>query len=137
MPNSNDPQELWQLQPSEARAIALYEIHRKAKEEDKKSRRQWIGNLTFSIMLIGFSGWQALMGRNLIHRIAFAVLGTWTLVALLTAIRRFRSTVTTAASSGIEYYRAMLLRRRDQIRRAWLGLFGPTLSACFAFVVPL
>lgn len=137
MPNSNNPQELWQLQPSEARAIALYEIHRKAKEEEKKSRRQAIGNLTFSIMLTGFSVWQAVMGRNLLQRIAFALIGTWTFLALIFAIRKFRSAGIAVASTGIDYYRAMLERRRDQIRGAWLGLFGPTLLACAAFVVPV
>lgn len=137
MPNSNDPQELWQWQPSEARAIALYEIHRKAKEENQKSRRQLIGNVIMSLMLVGFSVWQAVWGRNLLQRIAFAVIGAWTLVALMVAVRRFRAAATVVSSKGVEYYRTMLSRRRDQIQGAWLGAFGPILSACFAFVVPL
>ena len=137
MRNSNDPQKLWQLQPSEARAIALYEIHRKAKEEERKSRRQAVGNLAFSVMLIGFSVWQAVMGRNLLQRIAFALIGTWTLVAVIFAIQRLRSAGIAVASTGVDYYRAMLGRRRDQIQGAWLGLFGPILCACAAFVVPV
>jgi len=137
MPNSNDPQELWQLQPSEARAIALYELHRKAKEEEQKSRRQAIGNMAFSVMLTGFSTWQAVMGRNLFQRIAFALIGSWTCVALIFAIRKFRSAAIAVASTGVDYYRAILGRRRDQIQGAWLGLFGPILSACGAFVVPM
>ena len=134
----NDPRTIWQNQPTEPSVMTLEKIRRKVRELHTKTRRQLLGNLALLLVVVAFYGFGIKLLPALQPLFAFAI--AWSLAGLYFLNRGMWSAAMpgdAALSTGLEYYRREIERRRYLFRRVLLWSFGPVLLAIGTFILAI
>jgi hypothetical protein len=134
----NDPKTIWQNQPTEPSAMTLDKIRQKVRELHAKTRRQLWGNLALPLFVAAFCGFGAKHFSPMQPLFALAI--TWSLAGLYFLNRGMWSAAMpgdAGLSTGLEFYRREIERRRYLLRRVLLWSFGPVVLAIGTFILAL
>jgi hypothetical protein len=133
-----DPRTIWQNQPTEPSVMTLDNIRKKVRELHAKTRRQLLGNFAVPLIIVAFYAFGIRHFPGLQPFFAFAI--AWSLAGLYVLNRGMWSAAMpgdAALSTGLEFYRREIERRRYLIHRVLLWSFGPVLLAIGTFIVVL
>jgi hypothetical protein len=139
---SDDLRTIWQSQPTETSTMTLKLIRSKARELQAKTRRQLLGTAAGPLAAaffyaFGIREFPAL--EHVLHPL-FAFALAWSLLGLYSLSRGTWSTVLPAnagLSTGLEFCRGEIERRRNLLRRVLLWSFGPVLLAIGTLILGL
>jgi hypothetical protein len=139
---SGDPKQIWQSQRTEAQRMTLKLIHWKARELHAKTRRQVLGTLAgpLAAALSYAFGMRAFPQLERVLQPLFALALAWSLAGLFFLNRGMWSAAMpgdAGLSTGLEFCRREIERRRDLLGRVLLWSFGPVLLAIGTFVLAL
>jgi len=123
----------WLNQPEEEFAVDIERLHRRRMWElFLTTRSEIVTSIGAALFFAIFVAWRFAPARDRLVQFACAAVIVW---AALTVFR-FRYSIWrhtpqpgAVARTGMEYYRAELLRRRNHLRSAWIW-HGPLLLAC-------
>ncbi len=123
----------WLNQPEEEFPVDIERIHRRRTWElFLTTRSEIITSIGAALFFASFVAWRFAPARDRLVQFACAAVIVWAAVTVF----RFRFSIWrhtpqpgTFARTGLEYYRAELLRRRNHLRSAWIW-HGPLLLAC-------
>jgi len=133
--HNNDPQNLWQSQPTEAFKMSADTLRLKAQRMEKKARLAVVWAAAIGIVLFLWFGWGFLRFAETFQsfrlgpvgfwtmRLGFGVLGLW---ALYSGYKAYRILWPTSAASDtdlkttLQAYRQELEKRRDYSQNIWL-----------------
>lgn len=139
MPNEplpDDIRRIWQNQPLENNPMPLEEIHRRARQFEKRiSRRNLreyiaggIGIVIFTVYLFIF--------RNPVARTGSALIIAGALFVLFQIYKRATPgtlPADLALTASLEFHRRELVRQRDLLRTVWLWYLGPFIPGIVVF----
>lgn len=134
----NDPRRIWQNQPTEPSVMTLEKIRQKVRELRAKTRRQLLGNSATPLIVVALCGFAIKQFSTL--QPLFALPVAWSLAGLYFLNRGMWSAAMpgdAALSTGLEFYRREIERRRYLLRRALLWSFGPVLLTIGTFILAL
>ena len=134
----NDPRTVWQNQPTEPSTMTLEKIRQKVRELHTKTRRQLLGNVAVPLIIAAFCGFG--MKQFPAVRPLFDLATAWSLAGLYFLNRGMWSAAMpgdAALSSGLEFYRREIERRRRLLRRTLQWGFGPVLLAIGTFILAI
>jgi hypothetical protein len=134
----NDPRTIWQNQPTEPSVMTLEKIRQKVQQLRAKTRRQLLGNSAAPLIVIALCGFAIKQFSPL--QPLFALPVAWSLAGLYCLNRGMWSAAMpgdAALSTGLEFYRREIERRRYLLRRALLWSFGPILLTIGMFILAL
>ncbi|MGH2510395.1 MAG: hypothetical protein ACRDHZ_23715, partial [Ktedonobacteraceae bacterium] len=138
---SGDPiKAVWQHQPTETSKMSLILIRQEVRELRAKRRRQLLGTIVVPIVVVFFyvfSVEQLLHLQAILHAL-FAVALAWSIAGVYFLNRGTWSGEMpgdAGFSTGLEFCRRELERRRDYFRRVLLWSLGPLLSGIAIFLV--
>jgi hypothetical protein len=134
----NDPRTIWQNQPTEASVMTSENIRQKVRQLHSKTRRQLLGNVAVLLVVVVFYGLGTKQFPALQPLFAFPI--AWSLAGVYFLNRGMWSEATpadAALSTGLQFYRREITRRRDFFRRVLLWSFGPVLLAIGTFILAL
>jgi hypothetical protein len=134
----NDPKTIWQNQPTEPSVMTLEKIRQKVRELHAKTRRQLLGNLAVLPIVVAFYAFGIKQFPAL--QPLFALPIAWSLAGLYFLNRGMWSAAMpgdAALSTGLEFYRREIERRRYLFRRVLLWSFGPMLLAIGTFILAI
>jgi hypothetical protein len=145
MPNDirgDDPKTIWQNQPTEPSAMTLEKIRQKVRQLHAKTRRQLLGTLAGPLVAAFFYAFaiRAFPSLQLAFNQLFAFALVWSLVGLYILNRGMWSVTMpgdAGLSTGLEFCRQEIDRRRHLLRRSLLWGFGPILLAIGTFILAL
>ena len=135
---ANDPRSIWQSQPTEPSVMTLGKIRQKVRELHTKTRRQLLGNLAVLLMVVAFYGFGMKQFPTLQPLFVFPI--AWSLAGLYFLNRGMWSAAMpgdAALSTGLEFYRREIERRRYLFRRTLLWSFGPVVLAIGTFLLAI
>lgn len=133
----DDPQTVWQNQPTEGKTMTLVEARRKARELQKKTRWQLIGNTALAAVTVAGSTLGMLHVHTLAPRFAFALAFLWILIGQYCFHRGIwpaKPPADAGLSSGFEFYREEIKRRQLLFLRMLQWSFGPVVLAIGVFI---
>ena len=138
----DDSKTVWQNQPTGTSTMTVKLIRSKARELRAKTRRQLLGAVagplaTAFFYAFGIRAFPAL--QHVLHPL-FASALVWSLVGLYFLNRGMWSTVMpgdAGLSTGLEFCRGEIERRRYLLRRVLLWSLGPVLLAIGTFILAL
>jgi hypothetical protein len=126
----NDPKKLWQNQPREETTMTLKLIRQRAQDFRARNRRELFGNIATMPLVVTIAWIGLLHTQDLRFRSAFVVSIVWAVLGQYLVHRGMwsakppeRSTLTT----GVEFYRREIDRRRNLIGRFLLWILGPVI----------
>ena len=123
----------WLNQPEEEIPVDLQAIHRRRTWElSYTTRSEIIGSVGAALFFAAIVAWRFAPEGDRLLQFGCAGVIAWSAVTLIrfrNSIRRHTSQPDALARTGLEHYRAELLRRRDHLRSAWIW-HGPLLLAC-------
>lgn len=140
--SGHDPKRIWQSQPSEVHTMTLKLIRLRARELRAKTRRKLLATLAGPVAAVffyavGIREFPPL--QELLHPL-FAFALAWSLAGLYFLNRGMWSAEMpgdAGLSTGLEFCRQELERRRYLLRRVLLWSFGPVLLAIGTFILAL
>jgi hypothetical protein len=138
----DDLKAFWQNQPTGTYTMTLKLIQSKARELQAKTRRQLLGTVAgplASAFLYAFGIREFPPLEHVLHPL-FAFALVWSLVGLYFLSRGMWSTVMPAdagLSTGLEFCRGEIERRRRLLSRVLLWSLGPVLLAIGTFILAL
>ncbi len=141
MPNDSsgkDPRTIWQNQPTEPSAMTLEKIRQKVRELHAKTRRQILGNLVVSLVVVTLCGFGMKQFPHPGLRSLFAFAIAWSLAGVYFLNRGMWSMMQpgdAALSTSLESYRREVERRRSLTGRLLLWGFGPVVFAVSTLIV--
>jgi hypothetical protein len=115
--------------------ITLENIRRKARDLNAKTRRQLLGSVTLLLFVAVFYAFGVKQFPTL--RLPFALPVVWSALGLYFLNRGMWSQAMpgdSALSTGLEFYRHEVRRRRNLLRRTLLWGFGPVVLAIGTFL---
>jgi len=133
LPEFAEVRAAWLNQPAEDTPIDIEHIHRRRTWElFSTTRSEIISSIGAALFFAGIIAWRFAPERD--HLVLFACAGVivWAAVTAFwfgDSIRRHVPQPDALARTGLEHYRAELLRRRDHLRSAWIW-HGPLSLAC-------
>jgi hypothetical protein len=139
-PSGNDPRTIWQNQPAEPSAMTLETIRRKARELHARTRRELLGNIAAPLAVVVFAGLGAAIFDDPPQRTVFALALAWALAGQYFLHRGMWSATLpgdAALTTGLEFYRREIERRRYLFRRVLQWSFGPMVLAIGALLLPI
>ncbi len=119
---TNDPQQIWQNQPTETLKMSARDLRCKAIEQQSKARFQALSTIIIGITLCFFFAWCFATARNMMARMGWGVLS---LCGIYIAYHAYKWTwpgdlpEEAPTSTCLEFYRRALERRRDYQHRWW------------------
>ena len=133
IPELSQARAAWLNQPEEETPVDIARIRlRRIWELSATTRSEIIGSIAAALFFAAVLAWRFVPERETVVLYGCAGVIVW---AALTALR-FRYSIRcqapppdALARSGLEHYRAELVRRRDHLRSAWIW-HGPLLLAC-------
>ena len=139
---TDDLRNIWKHQPTETSPMTLKLIRSKARELQAKTRRKLLGLLAGPLAASFFYAFGIREFAPLGHMLhpLFALALAWSLVGLYFLNRGMWSTVMpgdAGLSTGLEFCRDEIERRRKLLRRVLLWSLGPLLMAIATFVLAL
>src|SRR5450432_301508 len=105
---SNDPKTIWQSQPRELSEMTLERIRQKARELEKKTRRELFGNISTALIAVVISVGGIARSHDPGLRAVFVLALVWALAGQYVIQRGMWSATTpgdAGLSTGVEYYR--------------------------------
>jgi hypothetical protein len=138
----NDPRKIWQDQPTESSVMTLEKIRQKMQRLHTKTRRQIYGSLAGPLVAAFFYGFamKQLPRLSQMLQMVFVLALAWSLAGLYFLNRGMRPAVMPADagfSTGLEFCRREIERRRYFLRRVLLWSFGPVMLAIGTFILAL
>lgn len=133
---NNDPKAIWRNQPVERPVLTPEQIRRKVRELNTKTRWQLLGSVAVLLILAALYGFG--MQQFPVLRPLFALALAWSLAAMYFLNRGMWPGTTpgdAAFSTGLEFYRREVERRRTLLSRALLWSFGPALLSVVTAVL--
>jgi len=133
LPEFAELRAVWLNQPEEDIPVDIERIHRRRTWElFSTTRSEIISSIGAALFFAGIVAWRFAPERD--HLVQFGCAGVivWAAVTAFRfrySIRRCTPQPGAFARTGLEHYRAELLRRRDHLRSAWIW-HGPLLLAC-------
>jgi hypothetical protein len=133
---------IWQSQPTGTSTMTMKLIRSKARDLQAKTRRQLLGTVAAPLaaaFLYAFAIREFPALEHLLHPL-FAFTLVWGLVGLYFLNRGMWSTVMpgdAGLSTGLEFCRGEIERRRHLLRRVLLWSLGPVLLAIGTFILAL
>jgi hypothetical protein len=142
----NDPQKLWQSQPTEPIKMSLDDIRRKVKTFQSKQRLAAISWMVIAPIMCAFFARTLLNTPGVISRVGLGIVCCWTLYGAFQAYRYLwpRPLADDATyQTSLDFYRAELNKKQNYARNIWqkmgltwlfvgIALFlGPPLSGAF------
>lgn len=118
--------------------MTLEKIRQKVRELHAKTRRQLLGNFAALPIVVAFCGFGIKQFPALQPLFAFSI--AWSLAGVYFLNRGMWSAAMpgdAALSTGLEFYRREIERRRYLFRRVLLWSFGPVLLAIGAFILAI
>ncbi|MEO8661460.1 MAG: hypothetical protein ABI693_23525 [Bryobacteraceae bacterium] len=134
--SQNDPRKVWQAQPTEPSMITLEKIRRKVRDLNAKTRRQLLGSVAVLLFVAVFYAFGVKQFPTL--RLPFALPIAWSALGLYFLNRGMWPQAMpgdAALSTGLEFYRHEIQRRRDLLRRTLLWSFAPIVLAIATFLL--
>ena len=133
LPELAEVKAAWLNQPDEEVPVDVEHIHgRRTWELFSTTRSEILSSIGAALFFAIVIAWRFGSGRDRLAQFGCIGVVVWVTVTLL----RFRNSIRpntpgpdTLARTGLEHYRAELLRRRDHLRSAWIW-HGPLLLAC-------
>ena len=133
----NNPQAIWQSQPTEPSTMTVQQIQRKTQELRAKTRRALLGAMITPLLVAVVAGWiVAQLPSSPLLRMAFVFAVAWSLAGPY-FVSRGMFPAMPSATPGLESYRREVERRRALLSRFLLWTFGPVVFALGTFIVPL
>jgi hypothetical protein len=130
----------WLDQPDESIPVDIQGIHRqRTRELFFTTRSEITGSAGAALFFAGVVAWRFAPERDRLLQFGCAAVILWAALSIFRFRRSMRRPVPQAdalARTGLEHYRAELLRRRDHLRSAWIW-HGPLLLACILSVAAL
>jgi hypothetical protein len=138
----DDLKTIWQNQPTETPTMTLKLIRWKARELHAKTRRQLLKTLAgpFATAFFYALGTKEFPPLQPVLQPLFAIAIAWSLVGLYFLNRGMWSAVMpgdAGISTGLEFCRREIERRRYLLRRVLLWSFGPVLLGIGTFILAL
>jgi hypothetical protein len=134
----NDARTVWQDQPTERSTMTLERIKEKARELRARTRKHLLGSFGVVLAIAALCGFGTKQFPSLAP--LFAIPVAWSMVGLYFLNRGMWSATMpgdAALSTGLEFCRDEIERRRRLLRRLLLWSLAPVLTAIGAFVVAL
>jgi hypothetical protein len=132
-----DPGALWRDQPKEEVAVNVSQIvNRRTEELSASTRSEILMSIGAAVLFVGVMASRLAPWNNRLLEVGFGAVAVWVGISLYRFRRwawRNQPPPDALASSGLEYYRRELERRRDHLRSAWVW-HGPLLLACFMLI---
>ncbi len=123
----------WLSQPEEEIPVDIERIHsRRTWELFSTTRSEIISSIGAALFFAVIMAWRFAPERDRLVQFGCAGVIAWAAVTIFRfrySIRRHMPQPNALASTGLEHYRAELLRRRDHLRSGWIW-HGPLLLAC-------
>ena len=133
LPEFAEVRAAWLNQPEEDIPVDIEHIHRRRTWElFSTTRSEIISSIGAALFFAGIVAWRFAPERDRLVLFACAGVIVWAAVTVFRfrdSIRRHVPQPGALARTGLEHYRAELLRRRDHLRSAWIW-HGPLLLAC-------
>src|SRR5579864_442274 len=120
--NLDDPQKIWQEQPTEPIKISLAEIRRKAQKLQTKSRLKVVAAIAIGLFLCVAFAHMALVVEDVIPRIGWGMMSLYGLYGAYAAYKWIwpgRLAEDATLSTSLDFYRSELERKRDYDRHIW------------------
>lgn len=120
--------------------MTLETIRRKARELHAKTRRELLGSIVAPVGVIAFSGLGSAIFHDPLQRTVFVLALAWALAGQFFLHRGMWSATLpgdAALTTGLEYYRQEIQRRRDLFHRVLRWTFGPLVLAIGALLLPI
>jgi hypothetical protein len=134
---ANDPGVIWRDQPEEEVSVNVSQIvNRRAEELSASTRAEVLMSIGAAVLFVAVIAWRLPRFNSRLFEVGFGAVAVWVTISLVRFRRwagRDRARPDAVASSGLEYYRRELERRRDHLRNAWVW-HGPFLLACFMLI---
>jgi hypothetical protein len=123
----------WLSQPEEEIPVDIERIHRRRTWElFSTTRSEIISSIGAALFFASIVAWRFAPERDRVVQFGCAGVIMWAALTVFRfrySIRRHAPELDVLARTGLEHYRAVLLRRRDHLRSAWIW-HGPLLLAC-------
>jgi hypothetical protein len=122
----------WLDQPEEEIPVDLERHRRRTWELVSTTRSEIISSIGAALFFAGIVAWRFAPEHDRLVEFGCAGVIVWAAVTVFRfrySIRRHTPQPDALARTGLEHYRAELLRRRDHLRSAWIW-HGPLLLAC-------
>jgi hypothetical protein len=136
--SENDPRAIWQNQTTEPSVMTSERIRQKVRKLQATTRTQLGGNLFVLLIVVAFERFGAKQFPPLEPLFLFALV--WSAAGMYFLNRGMWSAAMpgdAALSTGLEFYRREIQRRRQFLRRLLLWSFGPVLLAIAAFLLSI
>jgi len=134
---ANDPGAIWRDQPEEEVVVNVSQIvNRRAEELSASTRWEVLMSIGAAVLFVAVMAWRLPPVNNRLIEVGFGAVALWVAISLFRFRRwagRHRARPDAVASTGLEYYRRELERRRDHLRNAWVW-HGPLLLASFMLI---
>lgn len=134
LPELAEMRAAWLDQPEEEIPIDIECLHKwRTWDLFSTTRSEIISSIGAALFLAGIVAWRFAPERDPLVQFGCAGVIVWAAVTVFRfrcSIRSFRLRPEALAETGLEHYRAELLRRRDHLRSVWIW-HGPLLLACF------
>lgn len=134
------PKTIWQDQTLEVPAMTMERLRQKAREVHAKTRRELFGNTAVALIAVAISGFGILRGPGGWLRLAFVLALAWALAGQFFLHRGMWSVPSPAdagLTTGLEFYRLEIKRRRNLFGRVLRWSFGPVVLSIGALILVL
>ena len=135
-----DPRKLWQNQPTEPSSMTLEKIRLKARELQLKTRRELFANVAMGLLAVAISSPGMLRAPELGLQLAFALAILWALAGQYFLHQGMWSATLpgdAALSTGFEFYRREIERRRSLLGRVLQWSLGPVALSVGVWILAL
>jgi hypothetical protein len=138
----NDLRTVWQNQPTEPSVMTTEKIRQKMRELHAKTRRQLLGTVAGPLAAVFFYAFaiQQFPSLQQVLRPLFALALAWSFVGLYFLNRGMWSAMMpgdAGFSTGLDFCRREIERRRRLLRHVLVWSFGPVLLAIGTFILAL
>jgi uncharacterized membrane protein len=128
----NDPQKIWQDQPTEKMKMSLDEIRRKAQKLQTKARLEALAWIVIGLVLCVLFAHSCARAQAVVARIGWGMLSLWGLYGAYQASKWIWPGSLAAhatMNTSLDFYRRELERRHDYVQHVWRRA---GLTFCFA-----
>jgi hypothetical protein len=138
----NDPQKIWQNQPTEAIKMSLEEIRRRAHKLQTKARLAAVSQIVMGLVLCVLFARSAARADAVVTRIGWGILSLWAAYVAYPAYKWIWGgtlAADTTLSTSLDFYRKELERSHDYVQHIWrrLGLTFCFVGLAVVIVPPL
>ena len=119
---SNEPQNIWKSQTTEAFKMSADQLRRKADERQDKARFEAGYSVAAGLAVCAFFAWTSIRPNEMLTRIGAGVLSLWGIYYAYQAYQSFRQkrlAPDATLNTTVQVYRSALEQQRDYGRNVW------------------